>query len=78
MIKTKSQTKIVDTPVEITCDNNCGRTADFDSLEAQEFIQIRHTCGYGSVIGDGSKVSLDLCDTCFKELFSGIYRLDTM
>lgn len=35
----------------------------------QEFVHIEHTGGYGSVIGDGSNVKLDICDQCFKDIF---------
>lgn len=48
------------------CDR-CGREADLDDMEAMEFISIESVGGYQSIFGDGSQVSLDICQYCLKE-----------
>ncbi|MBC9925395.1 hypothetical protein IT777_26630 (plasmid) [Klebsiella quasipneumoniae] len=50
-----------------TCDR-CRRRAEKDNLEFQEFLTIDHRAGYGSVFGDGSRLRLDLCQHCVKEI----------
>ncbi|EBC3771026.1 hypothetical protein DLA12_02760 [Salmonella enterica] len=50
-----------------TCDR-CRRRAEKDDLEFQEFLAIDHRAGYGSVFGDGSRLRLDLCQHCVKEV----------
>ena len=56
-------------PAAITCDR-CGRSANNepDNFEFAEYLTINHTCGYGSVIGDGTILQVDLCQHCVKEL----------
>jgi penicillin amidase len=34
----------------------------------QEFFSIEKQCGYGSIFGDGEKISADFCQKCFKDL----------
>ena len=67
-------------PDEFTCDI-CGKsygcsTKDGDVLEAQEFINIRFTGGYGSIFGDESKVECDLRQYCLKEHLGKYLRVD--
>jgi len=38
-----------------------------DEWEIQEMIHISHACGYGSVIGDGTIIDIDICEKCFKK-----------
>ena len=56
-------------PASITCDR-CGRSAENEpgKFEFDEYLSIKHTCGYGSIIGDETKFQLDLCQHCVKEL----------
>jgi hypothetical protein len=69
---------IIERMVSISCDI-CGRThlnEDNDStFEIQEFVSIDFTAGYGSVIGDGNRVTLDICQHCFKEKFEKYYHI---
>lgn len=60
----------VKTPVEIICDC-CGRKAkiDDDDYESQEFVSIDFVGGYKSIFGDGTQVSLDICQYCLKDKF---------
>jgi len=53
----------------LTCDK-CHKkvTQDSDCYEFQEFISISHRCGYTSVFEDNAKMTLDLCQHCFKEI----------
>jgi hypothetical protein len=46
-------------------DNPCGYM-----IESQESHSISFIGGYGSVFGDGVKVSCDLCQQCFYDLIS--------
>ena len=64
----KRTVEVVNT-TSITCDK-CGVEVDaiFDVFEAQEFLHIEFTCGYGSVFGDGACMSGDFCQNCVKEL----------
>jgi len=54
-------------------------SVEYDDVnEMQEFICIKTTGGYGSVIGDCTDVELDLCQRCFKKLFEKFYRTKEM
>mgnify|MGYP006073586349 CR=1 FL=1 len=57
----------VDDLLALECDK-CGLRVQSDSYEFQEFFSIEKQCGYGSVFGDGEKVSADFCQKCFKGL----------
>lgn len=63
-------------PVAIICDK-CGRRAesDLDHFEVQEYLSIDNIGGYGSVIGDGTRLQLDLCQHCVKELLLPYARI---
>lgn len=50
-----------------TCDR-CGRRAELDNPEFQEFLSIDRVAGYGSVFGDGERLRLDFCQHCTKTL----------
>jgi len=66
----------VQEPASITCDR-CGRSAENEpnNFEFEEFLSIDHVCGYGSIIGDGTRLQLDLCQHCVKELLLPFVRL---
>ena len=62
--------KEIDVETKIKCDI-CGKEyslldKDMD-YEAQEFVRIRITAGYGSIFIDGDKYELDMCQYCLKE-----------
>ena len=63
-------------PASIICDR-CGRRAENESnnFEFEEYLSIDHRCGYGSIIGDETRLQLDLCQHCVKELLSPFARL---
>ena len=63
-------------PASITCDR-CGRSAENEpkNFEFEEYLSIDQVCGYGSIIGDGTRLQLDLCQHCVKELLSPFARL---
>jgi hypothetical protein len=50
----------------LKCDR-CERTAEAGEPEFHEFTSIDFIAGYGSILGDGSSVELDLCQHCLKE-----------
>lgn len=58
----------------LVCDR-CGHRADMESGASQEFLQLHNTGGYGSVIGDGVTVDLDLCEPCVKEVLGPWLRI---
>ena len=53
---------------KIVCDG-CGlqATAERD-YDFHEFISIEHSCGYGSIHGDGKQMKIDLCQQCFADM----------
>jgi hypothetical protein len=55
-----------------TCDS-C-RQEFTDIMDTQEFLHYRHRGGYTSVFGDGTEVSLDLCQRCVKKLLGGVIQ----
>lgn len=63
-------------PAAITCDR-CGRSAENEpnNFEYEEYLSIVHACGYGSIIGDGTTLQLDLCQHCVKELLYPFARM---
>lgn len=70
MIKTK-RTKVT-TKVEkierVICDR-CNKEWTYDDIiEWQESYRIQFTGGYGSLFGDESKVTCDLCQGCLYDL----------
>jgi hypothetical protein len=56
------------------CDR-CARQASHDDLEFQEFISIDYVAGYGAVFGDGSRVQLDLCQSCVQQVLGAWLQL---
>jgi len=66
----KSVTVERDQLASVTCDR-CGKIVEpEDILEWQEFMCWRNVAGYASVWGDGTKVSVDLCQQCTHDLFA--------
>ena len=55
-------------PTKLICDC-CGREATIggSDYEAQAFISLDFVGGYNSIFGDGTKVSLDICQYCLYE-----------
>ena len=66
---TEMKSHLVEEVIAIECDICKVKYTLSDILKVQEFIHIDHTGGYGSIIGDGSNVKVDVCDTCFKNMF---------
>lgn len=61
-----SKTEILSLSAKI-CDR-CGRRAELDNPEFQEYLSIDRVAGYGSAFGDGERIGLDLCQHCVKNL----------
>ena len=57
------------------CDS-CKKHID-DEMEIQEMMLLRAVGGYGSVFGDGSKLSLDLCQHCIKKHLGHLITVET-
>jgi len=47
-----------------------------DSIEFQEMLTLEDNCGSGSIFGDGSTISLDICQHCLKEKLGEYIRID--
>ena len=77
MIKDKIKTTKVKTrKVESYICDKCKKVFDIeDYLEIQEFHMISFIGGYGSVFGDGSEVSCEICQYCLKDMIKDIVRI---
>jgi len=51
---------------ECSCDI-CGRDLLSDDLEVLESFCFNAIGGYFSIFGDGAEISIDLCQSCFKD-----------
>ena len=49
---------------------------DMDFLEIQEFVNITHRCGYGSVFGDEDTIKINICQHCLKEKLGEFIRIE--
>ncbi|EJD6412119.1 hypothetical protein I5F07_19920 [Proteus vulgaris] len=52
-----------------SCDR-CNCHAEKDDSEFNEFLSIDRLAGFGSVFGDGNRLTLDLCQHCVKSLLN--------
>ncbi len=57
----------------VTCDR-CKRVDD-DIMEIQEYLNYQNNAGYGSVMGDGNELRMDLCQRCVKEVLGPFIRV---
>ena len=61
--------------IEIECDR-C-KVTHTDTMEIQEFLSFSDTAGYGNyVVGDLTKWSIDLCQSCWYDLLGPYIRKD--
>lgn len=51
---------------QLRCDR-CSRMAEDGETEFYEFTSIEYKAGYGSILGDGNMIEIDLCQHCLKE-----------
>lgn len=51
--------------------------ASDDECELQEFLHVNFVGGYGSVFGDGSHVTANICQKCLKERLGDILAINT-
>jgi|TARA_R110002167_G_C12705808_1_gene654489 hypothetical protein len=51
----------------LICDG-CSEKAEQSDYTFHEFISISHSCGYGSIHGDGKQFTIDLCQQCFADM----------
>ena len=60
---------------ELSCDR-CGAQAQHDAGEGlNNFLQIGFDASWGSALGDGTHVEIDLCHNCLKETLGPWLRL---
>jgi hypothetical protein len=62
------------TTTEIVCDR-CAQQASHDELDFEEYTSIDYVAGYGAVFGDGSRVQLDLCQSCVQQVLGAWLRV---
>lgn len=75
MIERKSVVCHTEAEVARICDK-CGRRSEAGSdFEYDEFICIRTTGGYGSVLGDCARIEVDLCQHCVKDILGSYLRV---
>jgi len=70
----KFREKVVQEISSYVCDR-CGREAEAQGEEAEEFISIEQVCGYGSIFGDGNRISVDICQHCLKDVLGEWLRI---
>lgn len=79
MIEYEERTFVV--PRYLQC-NKCKKKYDLytndleEDMEAHEFVNIEYVGGYNSIFGDETKVRLNLCQHCFKELCGEYVELE--
>lgn len=58
----------------------CGRESivGIDDYEVQEFISLDFVGGYQSIFGDGTHVSLDICQYCLKDKLGTWLKLQSL
>lgn len=60
---------------QLRCDR-CGAEAEHDVGEGfNNFLQLEFDASWGSAIGDGTHVEVDLCHTCLKQTLGPWLRL---
>ena len=62
----KMRLKSIQEVSALVCDG-CGREASSEDMEFGDFTCIGYVGAYNSIFGDGSHVSLDICQYCLKE-----------
>jgi hypothetical protein len=60
-----SQRTVIELDYGYTCDA-CKK--EIDQLEIEEMLCYRNRGGYNSIFGDGTEMTLDLCQDCVKRL----------
>lgn len=62
--------------VSALCCDRCGAEAHYDTDNGfNNFLQIGFDAGFGSAIGDGTRVDIDICHACLKETLGPWLRL---
>jgi hypothetical protein len=51
----------------LICDG-CSEKASPSDYTFHEFTSVSHSCGYGSIHGDGKQFTIDLCQQCFADM----------
>jgi hypothetical protein len=59
---------------ELVCDS-CDIVATRNETEFFEFTSIGYVAGYGSIFGDGSRVEIDLCQSCLRDALGAWLRV---
>lgn len=78
MIKTRKEVCKAERIEAIECDRckRVVRTEDENwTDEYQEFINVRHQCGWGSRLGDGLQIQADLCQDCWIGMLKPFARI---
>lgn len=70
------QEKTVQEVAACTCDRCQRRMTPEDDVDWYEKLSIAYRGGFGSVFGDGTEISIDLCQRCVKETLGSWLRLN--
>ena len=57
----------------LICDG-CSEKASPSDYTFHEFTSVSHSCGYGSIHGDGKQFTIDLCQQCFADMCGDTLR----
>lgn len=59
----------------VTCDA-CNKEIDVidGDIKKSRIVPIKYEAGYGSILEDGLRYEVELCETCFLKLFSAIWH----
>jgi hypothetical protein len=76
--KYRTETQQVEILEEIQCDV-CKKVVDWeaDEFEAQEFLEVKETYGYGSKhFGDMTMIEIDICEECAYKMLGPFCRME--
>lgn len=73
---TRKETKQIEEEifVAIKCDK-CNIEYN-DPFEVQEFHHIDFVGGYGSIFGDMTRITADICQHCLRKMIDGIFQTE--
>lgn len=50
--------------------NKCGKEVSDDAFKCENYLSVKYTGGYDSLLGDMTTFCFDLCESCMKLIFS--------
>ena len=62
---------------QLICDRFAAQALHDEGDGLNNFLQLGFDVGWGSALGDGTRVDIDLCHSCLKETLGPWLRLST-